>query len=65
MLFLHRAHHVAWKVGPSGDLATSAFAKAVAKTVGKVKGTAIASGFYTWWLGESTSSIGALHHLPH
>lgn len=50
--------HVAWKVGPSGDLATSAFAaQMAAKGYGKVnKGKAIASGFYVWWNGEHMRS---------
>lgn len=53
MFLLCSNKYMAWKVGPSGDLATSAFAKTVAARSNKVKGSAVASGFYTWWTGET------------
>jgi hypothetical protein len=45
---------IAWKVGPSGDIATSAFAKAIAAMdADRNKGKVVASGYYSWYKGES------------
>jgi hypothetical protein len=47
--------YIAWKVGPSGDIGTSAFAKYLAdKNMGKTNRAknVWSSGFYVWYQGE-------------
>lgn len=55
--------YIGWKVGPSGDIATSAFAADLAaKNMGKkarVKNV-MASGFYVWYQGECSWLLGCL-----
>ena len=50
--FNYRDPYIAFKAGPSGDIATSAFALANQDKAKKVKGKVVASGYYTWYQAE-------------